>query len=63
MSISKGANRRRSENFATFEHLTPRSQGGTNEESNLALSHSKCNQARKCEPREPLLRRVAEATV
>lgn len=29
---------------AQVEHLKPLNQGGTNEESNLVLAHSKCNQ-------------------
>lgn len=45
--------------YETFEHLTPVSQGGSNEMSNLALAHKKCNEERGIEDREPLLRRVA----
>jgi 5-methylcytosine-specific restriction endonuclease McrA len=28
---------------ATFDHVTPKSLGGTNEQSNLMLAHSQCN--------------------
>lgn len=28
---------------ATLEHLVPRSEGGTNERSNLRLAHKRCN--------------------
>jgi len=29
--------------LATLEHILPRDRGGTNAESNLAISHCKCN--------------------
>lgn len=45
--------------YETFEHLVPLSKGGTNEMSNLALAHRKCNSERGSEDREPLLRRCA----
>jgi len=31
---------------ATLEHVRPLSKGGTDEMSNLSISHGKCNQAR-----------------
>jgi 5-methylcytosine-specific restriction endonuclease McrA len=31
---------------ATAEHIKPRSKGGTDDISNLAISHEACNQAR-----------------
>lgn len=31
------------EEMATIEHLIPKSEGGTDEESNLRLCHKKCN--------------------
>lgn len=31
---------------ATLEHIVPRSKGGTDDMSNLAISHSKCNNQR-----------------
>ncbi len=36
----------RSDAYATFEHLLPLGRKGTNERTNLALSHKKCNHAR-----------------
>jgi 5-methylcytosine-specific restriction endonuclease McrA len=30
----------------TLEHIKPKSKGGTDDMSNLAISHFKCNQAR-----------------
>ena len=35
---------------ATFEHLVPRSLGGTNTTGNLALSHKSCNNRRGAAP-------------
>lgn len=32
--------------FATFEHVIPRSEGGTWDWSNIKLSHYRCNRAR-----------------
>lgn len=32
--------------FATFEHLIPKSEGGTSAKSNLVLAHAKCNNRR-----------------
>lgn len=46
--------------YETFEHLKPKSKGGTNAIGNLALAHKKCNAERGTETREPLLRRVAQ---
>jgi len=44
-------NRRRNgmpaRDFATFEHLTRRRDGGKDGEGNCALSHAKCNRARE----------------
>lgn len=31
---------------ATAEHIVPKSKGGTDDVSNLSISHAKCNQAR-----------------
>lgn len=45
--------------YETIEHLTPVSKGGSNDMSNLALAHKKCNEERGNTDREPLLRRVA----
>jgi hypothetical protein len=39
-------------NSATIEHVTPRSQGGTDHWSNLAMSCNRCNQARGVRPIE-----------
>lgn len=44
--------------FETFEHLTPRSKGGTDAAENLALAHLRCNARRSSEDREPLLLRA-----
>lgn len=49
--------------YETIEHLTPRSKGGTNDMSNLALAHKRCNRERGTEAREPLLRRVYRASL
>jgi 5-methylcytosine-specific restriction endonuclease McrA len=35
-----------SENFATFDHLLPKAQGGTRAQTNLKLAHQKCNNLR-----------------
>lgn len=40
--------------FASFEHLIPRSFGGTNRQENLLLAHRKCNAKRGCKPAQPL---------
>lgn len=45
--------------YETIEHLQPKSKGGTNSISNLALAHRKCNAERGVQEREPLLRRCA----
>lgn len=34
-------------NFATFEHLTRRRDGGYKQEGNIALAHQKCNRRRE----------------
>ena len=31
---------------ATLEHIQPRSEGGSSHQTNLAISHAKCNQGR-----------------
>lgn len=31
---------------ATLEHIQPRSEGGSSQQTNLAISHAKCNHAR-----------------
>lgn len=36
--------------FATWEHIIPRSRGGTNELINLVLAHYECNQKRGNQP-------------
>lgn len=47
----------------TIEHITPRSQGGTDELGNLALSHASCNYSRGTRPievvREGIANRIA----
>lgn len=47
--------------FETIEHLLPRSKGGTDEITNLALAHYRCNKERGTQDREPLLRRIAQS--
>lgn len=37
---------REPDNWATIEHLTPRSEGGTDELANLALACKLCNSSR-----------------
>jgi len=32
--------------YATWEHIVPKSKGGTDDRSNLALSHKTCNNRR-----------------
>lgn len=34
------------QDYATFEHITPKADGGTDDRSNLKLAHRKCNHAR-----------------
>jgi 5-methylcytosine-specific restriction endonuclease McrA len=46
--------------YETIEHLTPKSKGGTNAITNLALAHRRCNAERGTKDKEPLLRRVAQ---
>lgn len=36
--------------FATFDHLNPRSNGGTAYYTNLKLAHRRCNNARGSKP-------------
>lgn len=31
------------QDYATFEHLTPRSEGGSSDDCNVVLVHHKCN--------------------
>lgn len=38
--------------FATFDHLVPRSEGGTSYWKNLKLAHRRCNSARNSRPLE-----------
>lgn len=45
--------------FATFDHVLPRSDGGTAHISNLKLAHRKCNNARNSKPLELLARASA----
>ena len=53
-------NNHKSWDYETIEHLTPKSKGGKNALSNIALSHAKCNHERSDKDREPLLLRVAK---
>jgi 5-methylcytosine-specific restriction endonuclease McrA len=39
-----------SDHFATFDHLVPKVEGGTKEQSNLRLAHQKCNGRRSALP-------------
>jgi 5-methylcytosine-specific restriction endonuclease McrA len=39
-----------SPNYATFDHLDPKSNGGTNAQANLKLAHRKCNSLRSALP-------------
>lgn len=36
--------------FATFDHLTPASKGGSSNQANLKLAHMGCNSARGSKP-------------
>lgn len=36
--------------FATFDHLVPKSEGGTGAQANLRLAHKKCNSLRGSVP-------------
>lgn len=42
------------DNFASIEHIIPRSWGGKNSRSNLALAHKKCNTMRNAKVKLPL---------
>ena len=42
----------RSQRYASFEHLTPRSQGGKSDISNMVLAHRSCNLLRSSKPIE-----------
>lgn len=32
--------------YASFDHIIPKSEGGTNEQTNLRLAHQRCNNLR-----------------
>lgn len=32
--------------FATWDHIVPKSKGGTNDRSNVKLAHRRCNELR-----------------
>ena len=46
MTLITGPNGHAPWDYATFEHLTPRSQGGKDKLPNLVLAHRKCNEER-----------------
>jgi 5-methylcytosine-specific restriction endonuclease McrA len=48
MAISKSA--AGSPQYATFDHLIPKVEGGANAQSNLRLAHQSCNQLRSALP-------------
>lgn len=39
--------------FATLDHVVPKSQGGTRALSNLKLAHGRCNRSRGDKPASP----------
>lgn len=39
--------------YVTFDHIVPRSQGGTDKIDNLRLAHAKCNWERGNDPIHP----------
>ena len=47
MTLDKGINGRPPKNYASFEHLKRRYEGGDNRRSNIALSCMRCNSRRK----------------
>lgn len=44
MSIARGHSDHR--HYGTFEHLTPKANGGQGHRENLVLAHRRCNEAR-----------------
>lgn len=47
MSMEKVASgKRQRPDYATFEHVQPKSLGGSDSRSNIVLAHAKCNHAR-----------------
>ncbi len=36
--------------YVTFDHITPRSAGGTDKQDNLRLAHQQCNRERGNDP-------------
>lgn len=49
MSYNRTKNGSPARDFATFEHLKPRKEGGQINETNIALAHRKCNAKRNAE--------------
>lgn len=50
MTLERKDRLRAPKNFASFDHLTPKSEGGTSYYTNLKLAHRSCNSARQSRP-------------
>lgn len=50
MTLSRENRKRAPKSFASFDHLVPKSAGGTSYWTNLKLAHRSCNSARRSMP-------------
>lgn len=46
MTLERGKYGKPGRNFASFDHVVPKANGGTTHHTNLKLAHRKCNSAR-----------------
>lgn len=60
MKAPKSGQRKQEDNYATLEHIVPRSEGGTNDESNFAVSCFACNSVRRSMPFEEFVQIISE---
>lgn len=44
----------RAEDYITFDHIIPRSEGGSDKIDNVRLAHQRCNHLRGAKPAEPV---------
>jgi 5-methylcytosine-specific restriction endonuclease McrA len=49
-ALDRSVRDERSPDYITLDHITPKSAGGDDKIQNLRLAHSRCNNARGCEP-------------
>lgn len=50
MTLERPERTRAPKSFASFDHLTPKSEGGTSYYTNLKLAHRSCNSRRGSNP-------------